>query len=580
MSKPRYSPAQRLRLAAALAFWLLPLWCGPATANEKLPLEPIDTSSPRTTLQGFLEFMDAAYAKGSGVISEYLGSTRLYLSPGEIELIAKTRFDLSSAERALDLSEVPPAMLQQTSRRLSVQLMEVLDRIELPPVDSVPDAKAMASTEFKRWTLPGTEIRIVRMESGKRSGEYLFGPETVSRIPEFYERLKELPLKSSAPGSLYRFMYYQPSGVAFALRNIVPPRLLITPPAWAMAPYLDQPVWRWFGIVVVLGLGLSFVRLCFQISERWVGETPAGERWTEVLKPLGLVITAPVAAQIMAEALRVSGGVNEVLTLSLWSLFYLALTWATWVAGGALAETLVESERLMTSSIDSQLIRLVLRLSTTILAVAILVMGADRIGLPAYSVVAGLGVGGLAVALAAQQTLANLLGSLIIMFEKPFAIGHLIKVEGVEGTVENVGFRSTRIRTTYDSLVTIPSSQLVNSTVDNIEMRAGRQVRTTLGLVYGTPPDKLAAFIAGVERIIRDDPDARQDPVQVVFHDFGASSLDILVNFFLLSPNRGEELDARQRILLKILNLAETLGVSFAFPTQTLHVESLPQAPK
>lgn len=579
MSTSRYFPAQRLSLAAALALWLLPFGSGLA-AEEKAPLQPIDTSSPRTTLQGFLEFMDTAYAKGSGIIHEYLGSTQLYLSPGEMQLVAKTRFDLDSAERALDLSEVPPAMLQQLSRRLAVQLREVMHRIELPPLDSVPDAKAMASAEFKRWTLPGTEIRIVRMESGTRSGEYLFGPETVSRIPDFYERVKDLPSKTSAPGGLYQFMYYQPSGVALALRNIVPPRWLLNPPAWAMVSYLDQPVWRWLGIAVVLGLGLGFVRLCFGISERWVGETPASERWTEVIKPIGLVIAAPVAAQVMAEVLRVSGNVNEVLTLSLWGLFYLALTWAAWLAGGALAESLVESERLQSSSIDSQLIRLVLRLVTTILAVAILVIGGDRVGLPAYSVVAGLGVGGLAVALAAQQTLANLLGSLIIMFEKPFAIGHLIKVDGVEGTVENVGFRSTRIRTTYDSLVTIPSSQLVNSTVDNIEMRAGRQVRTTLGLVYGTPPDKLAAFTAGVEQIIRDDPETRKDPVQVVFHDFGASSLDILVNFFLVSPNRGEELEARQRILLKILNLAETLGVSFAFPTQTLHVESLPQPPK
>lgn len=99
----------------------------------------------------------------------------------------------------------------------------------------------------------------------------------------------------------------------------------------------------------------------------------------------------------------------------------------------------------------------------------------------------GRDTGGLAIALAARETLANLLGSLIIMFEKPFAIGQQIKVKDVEGTVEKVGFRSTQIRTLYDSLVTIPSSQLVNSTIDNLELRNYREVKTVLNLAYDTP---------------------------------------------------------------------------------------------
>ena len=123
------------------------------------------------------------------------------------------------------------------------------------------------------------------------------------------------------------------------------------------------------------------------------------------------MMVTPVAALILSQILRISGSVYEVVTLSLWGLFYLAFTWAVWVAGGALAVSLSALEKLQAGSIDSQLIRLVIRLITVIAAIAILVAGADRIGLPAYSVVAGLGVGGLAVALAAQQTLANLLGS-------------------------------------------------------------------------------------------------------------------------------------------------------------------------
>lgn len=296
-----------------------------------------------------------------------------------------------------------------------------------------------------------------------------------------------------------------------------------------------------------------------------------------MLRPISLVIVTPIVAWILADVLRISDVVYEAVTLSLWTLFFLALTWAVWAAGGAVAESMIALERLRASSIDSKLIRLVMRLLTIIAAIAILVAGADRVGLPAYSVLAGLGVGGLAVALAAQQTLANLLGSLIIMFEKPFAVGHWIKVNDMEGTVEEVGFRSTRIRTFYNSLVTIPSSQLVNSTVDNMEMREYRQVKTILSLTYGTPAEKVEGFVEGVRRLLQAHPDTHKDSIQVVFHDFGSSSLDILMNFFLKAPDRATELIERQGILLDILRLAEATGVQFAFPTQTVHIESLPE---
>jgi MscS family membrane protein len=255
---------------------------------------------------------------------------------------------------------------------------------------------------------------------------------------------------------------------------------------------------------------------------------------------------------------------------SLWTLFFLALTWLVWVAGGVVAESVIAVERLRTSSIDSQLIRLMLRLLTIMVAIAILVTGADRIGLPAYSVLAGLGVGGLAVALAAQQTLANLLGSLIIMFEKPFAIGHSIKLKDYEGTVESVGFRSTRIRTPYNSLVTIPSSQLVNSPIDNMELRQYRQIKTFLNLTPDTPLGEINGFLEGIKHILLTHPDTRKDNIQAVLYDISPNSLDIMLNFFVQVPDRAAELNERQQVLMDILLLAEAKGIRFATPQQTV----------
>jgi MscS family membrane protein len=560
-----------------LVLWAFQLWPMSANAGEESLLKPIDTSSPRATLQSFLEFMNNGYATGAGVVDLYLASSSLYLSPENVASIKGSIRYQESAQRALDLSELPPAMADESARRLAIQLKEVFDRIDLPPIESIPDAQAMAKSEFKRWTLPNSEIRIQRVEKGPRAGEYLFTPETLNRLPEFYAKVKDLPYKPGASVGWYDFSSYSPTGVALALYRIVPPRWLIEAPRHrARTTFLDQPVWRWFGIVAVLGAGFAFVLLCFRLSRYWASRATSSGQWAHLLRPISLMIVTPIAALILSQVLRVSGSVYEVVTLSLWALFYLAFTWAVWVAGGALAVSLSALEKLQVGSIDSQLIRLVIRLVTIIAAIGILVAGADRLGLPAYSVIAGLGVGGLAVALAAQQTLANLLGSLIIMFEKPFAIGHWIKLKDIEGTVEKVGFRSTRIRTFYNSLVTIPSSQLINSTVDNMELREYRQIKTLLNLTYDTPVEKIEGFVEGVKQILETHPDTRKDNIQVFFHEFGPHSLDILLNFFLQVPDRTAELIKRQEILLDILRLAEAKGIRFAFPTQTLHIESFP----
>jgi MscS family membrane protein len=563
--------------AALLALWVLPLWTAPAGAATESPLKPIDTSSPRSTLLGFIEFMDKGYAMGVGVLNSYLDSSRLYVTPDEMATMRGSFHYQEAAQRTLDLSEVPPAMVKENARRVAIQLKEVLDRLDLPPVESIPDAEAMAKSEFKYWTLPNSEIRIRRVESGPRAGEYLFTPGTVSRMPEFYDKIKDLPYKPGAAIGWHDFASYSPAGVALALYRIVPPRwLLDTPKHQARTTFLDQPLWRWIGIVIILGTGFAVVRLFFRLSRRWASQATLAKQWADLLCPFSLVLVTPLVALTLTEILRVSGAVYYVLSLSLWSLFFLALTWGVWVFGGAVATTVSAMEKLQVGSIDSQLIRLMTRLITIIVSIFILVVGADRVGLPAYSVLAGLGVGGLAVALAAQQTLANLLGSLIIMFEKPFAVGDLIRLNDIEGTIENVGFRSTRIRTLHNSLVTIPSSQLVNSTVDNMELREYRRVKTVLNLTYDTPVEKIRDFVEAVRHTVINHPDTRKDNVQVVFYDLGPHSLDILVNFFVKVPDREAELKERQRILLDILRMAETLGIRFAFPTQTLHIESLP----
>lgn len=558
------------RVAALLCMASLgQLWPVSATADAQGPVKTIDTSSPRAVLLGFIAVMNEGYEMGFRNIQSYLASSRLYPSLEAKTIVLKSLDRMAAAERTIDFSGLPPAMARESSQRLTIQLKEILDRIDLPPIESVPDAKTMAAEEFKRWAIPGSEIRIGRIETGSRAGEYLFTAETVGQLPEIYAAVRDLPSKPGASVGAYEFWFYRPSGLALALSPVIPPRWLLDPPQWTRLTILDQPVWRWIGIVLVLGASLGILRTAHRLRCLWCEREGPAAQWAVLLLPMSLMIVAPAAAIFLAEVLRISGIVYQAATLSLWALFFLALTWTVWAAGTVVAENVIRVERIRAGSIDSQLIRLVLRLITVVMALAMLLVGADRIGLPAYSVAAGLGVGGLAVALAGQHTLANLLGSLILMLEKPFTTGDWIKVNGMEGTVEDVGFRSTRIRTFYDSLVTIPSSLIVNSTIDNMERRNDREIKNILKVCYDTPAEKVDGFVDGIRQLLEAHPDIRKDNLQVAFHEFGPYSLDILVKFMVRASNRRAELAEQQRILLDILRLAEAQGVRFAVPAQS-----------
>ncbi len=537
------------------------------------PLSPTDTSSPRATLQGFIETLDDFNAHILTVVKSYLASSRLFVSQQEIEEIDRIHLQMELVVRLLDLSETPAALVDQLSESRVLQLKEILDRIDLPNLAFVPDAAAMEDKEFKRWTIPGTEITIARVEKGARAGEYLFSPETVERVPDFYQKISHLPYKSTATDGWYERYRYGGGG----MYKLIPYRWMISQPDWSKRLVFDQPLWRWFGVVLVLMAAALIYSLVCRIVTAWAGREPVSElrvHWVSLSKPLMWLILTPVVMHLFTENLRFSGSILEVTTLVLWGVLTLSLTWTVWLGSHVVAETIVAEQDVHTDSIDSQLIRLGLRLVATILSIAILVIGAQHLGIPAYSVIAGLGVGGIAFALAAKDSLANLLGSLLIMFEKPFRVGHWIKLGDTEGIVESIGFRSTRIRTFYNSLVSIPSNTLVNSTVDNMELREYRRVRTTLHVRYDTPTDTVEAFIEGIKQLVMDNPHTRKDNYRIRLDDFSDFGLQILVNFFLNVANTEAEQVERQQVLMDILKLAETMGIQFATPAQVFVSDS------
>ena len=199
----------------------------------------------------------------------------------------------------------------------------------------------------------------------------------------------------------------------------------------------------------------------------------------------------------------------------------------------------------------------------------------QNLGYNVTSILAGLGLGGLAVALAAKDTLSNIFGSLVILFDRPFVVGDWIHFDKVEGTVESIGFRSTQIKTFYDSVISVPNFTIANAQIDNMGKRKFRRTRFTLGITYSTPPEKIQSFIKEIQNIIQKHPKTKKDYYQVSFSGYADSSLNIFVNFFLQVANWNEELQFRQDVFLEILKLAQTLQVEFAFPSQSLYIEKM-----
>jgi MscS family membrane protein len=218
----------------------------------------------------------------------------------------------------------------------------------------------------------------------------------------------------------------------------------------------------------------------------------------------------------------------------------------------------------------------VLPLGSKIARVAVFVIGAiavlTQLGYPVASLLAGLGIGGLALALAAQKTVENLFGSVSISVDQPCRVGDFVKVEGVAGNVESIGLRSTRIRTLDRTVVTIPNGKLADARIENVAPRDRVRLYCVLNLVYGTTADQLRAVLAGVEAALRAQPTLHPEGVSVRFVALGAFSLDVEVVASFATTDWGEFMAVRQELFLRFMEIVEAAGTDFAFPTQTVRV--------
>ena len=352
-------------------------------------------------------------------------------------------------------------------------------------------------------------------------------------------------------------------------------------PAWMQVEIFGVRFWQILALSLVVVLGLVVRKIIEYIVNARVRNLVEnlGQRWATRLVD---VFASPGATLVMAGMLRLAYpqlglpvGAAAALEVTVRIMVVFSIVWALYKVVDVFAERLAEQAARTDSKLDDQLVPLLRKALKIVTVVAGTLFVLQNLDVNVGSLLAGLGLGGVAVALAAKDTVANFFGSIMIFVDRPFQIGDWVAISGVEGIVEEVGFRSTRIRTFYNSLVTVPNAKFTEATIDNYGQRQYRRTYVTLNVTYDTTPEQMQAFVEGIRAIIAANRYTRKDYYEVHMSSFGASSLDVMVYFFFKVPSWSEELKQRHNVFLEIMRLARELSISFAFPTQTLHLESV-----
>lgn len=452
---------------------------------------------------------------------------------------------------ALPLTSLPNLTDEERIERTQ-KLKRILDSrglyVEFEEVPSDPNYTDSLSGRHRYK--PFSEIPNVYLV--KQDSVWLFSQTTVDAIPELYNNTFSL------------FVDVVVDELPEPLHN----------------EWLGLQLWQYFAIFIWLLMGLV-LRKIFEFffqnyAHKLVGKTTT--HWDDRLieeseKPISFLFMVGFFWATFTN-LMLSVNTNYYLATLLDVAFLGSFVWLFYNLTNVFTQYLTDITAKTESKLDDQLVPLIRKTLKVFVVVIGIIFILQNNGINVTSLLAGLGLGGLAIALAAKDTLANFFGSITIFTDQPFQVGDLIKTNNAEGVVEEVGFRSTRLRTLYDSAVSVPNSILANTEIDNLGLRRRRRLNTTLNLTYDTSPQQMEAFVEGIKAIIRSTDEINQTNYEVHFNGYGASSLDVLVHLFFETQDWSKQLQLQHNFLLQIMRLAEEVGVEFAYPTQTLHIDS------
>jgi MscS family membrane protein len=551
------------------------------------PLNPPDTSSPRAALSEFLRYMNASYRliKDAHADNQSARGLKSSESVKKKAQLAEELFE--KGIYCLDMSKVPTAFRTGQSYDSALKLKEILDRIDLPALEEVPDLQDVEQQqadnvfdEAYRWRIPGTDIFIERIGEGPRQGQFLFSSVSIARLSEFYAAAQVLeyrPDRETSP-RFYEFYIATPG-------NLLPPKWSQWLPEWSEKLLLDQTIWQWFALVLFIMSALAVVVVLQKALKPQREGLPALKKHLrKILIQAALIMISLSLYRIISHHINLTGKPLYVLGSILTFISWLAAANVSIHLGKFIAESIILSPGVNPNGIQASYYRAVFGLSGILTGAAILVYGLSSVGVALAPLLAGVGIGGLAIALAARPSLENIIGSFTIFADHPYRVGQRIKALGQDGFVEAIGLRSTRIRLLSGHLTTIPNEKMISAEIENIGERPYIRRKLDLALKLGTPPAKLNRAVEIIRNILAlpDGPDAAGHPntaindpnfpPRVFFDDIRRDAMNILILYWYAPPNRWEYLEHAHWINVQILEQFSAEGIRLALPAQSLAV--------
>jgi len=567
-------PAQSRNVVVVLAGVLLALFMvmgstTAATLDEVFPLEPPDTTSPRSTLFNLIDNVAEANRVLATAARDYRATPGLFKSDAVLAQQARAKALLRRAAGSLDLSDVRPTLLEAVRLEAVLQLKEVLDRTPLPAAEAIPDARAVKAKGLTRWRIPHTGIDIVQVTEGPRAGEFLFSSETIRRANGFYQRVKHLPYLTTGTEGFYQ-------------RYISTPGRLLAPkwsawvvdlPDWTQSVYYGQTVWQWAALGLTL-LALFSVLYALSRWQRHLGVPASAVRRVlrRLVMPTVAVLGLWFTSYFIVQQVSFSGQGLAIVLKGLLMPETLFEAYIAYLLLILIAERIISSPRIDAASLDANMIGMVARVFGFAAGVSIVFAGANELGVPLVPLVASLGVGGLAVALAARPTIENLIGGIILYTDQPVRVGDYCTFGDNEGTVERIGVRSTQIRARNRTIITVPNATFADMQIINWARCDRMMIHTTIGLRYETNLDQLRYVLAKLREMFIAHPKIENDTRRVRFVGYGSSSLDIDLRVYALTRDWSEFYAIQEDVFLRVGKIVEEAGTSFAFPSQTLYV--------
>lgn len=469
-----------------------------------------------------------------------------------LRYLQENNFHPEIAAKAFPPSEVS----KKEAKELAIQLKQILDGsgivIEDDELPESPNYKDSTNNR-QRYILAEHDYPDIYVQ--KMGNKWYYSKRTIERIP-----------------ILHKEVY--PFGTDKLMKIL---------PKMGNRKILGLHTWQHISILLLILicivvhklLTLLFNNLIYRFLNIMGKKKVAHEYILPVARPFSLLVVFIILI-IFVPILQLPITINHYLILLLKAALPLFATVMVYKMVDVLGAYLLKMASKTETTMDDQIVPILKR----VLKIFVIIIGAlfilDQLRFDVTALLAGISIGGLAFALAAQETIKNFFGSLMILFDKPFQIGDWITAGDVDGTVEEVGFRSTRVRTFRNSLITVPNGKLADMTVDNHGLRKYRRFYTTITVTYGTPPHLMQTFVDGLNKIVAEHPKTWKDFYQIHFNNMSAYSLDIMFYIFFDVPSWDEELKCRHEVLMSIVKYAKEIGVQFAFPTQTLHMENFP----